>query len=1284
LLAQSVLAQSGFQHWNTENGLSSNWASQIIQDEQGYIWIATQYGLNRFDGYEFETFYYEPNNPNSLLTNWTRSITTDLAGTFWLGTYWGGISAFQPNQHSLTHYPVFAPDSSLVTAIHQVCYTPNAIWAATLNGLYVKNTKENIFNQKSEERVASIQQNRNNDIFCLISDGIQIFDGRTLRELERIPFAENTVKQIFVDHEDTVWAFIKKGLVRLTKENGNWEKKLFAIENTPTNYRYADAPMYEDQQNQIWIGGQNSISIVSPDRKTIRTILLEDFFSDNNFKGEILNFFEDRDHNFWIGTTEGIFLRSPYTKRFEMPMDMSQINQYQELREFVQVDSLFWASNGNKLVVFNLNEPTQLPKTVLERGIFRLLLSKQGELYATGDGIYWINPKNFKVEVLQDQSTNLRSLTEDSKQRIWYSNFKKLVCFDPSENTFQDFDRQNTPSLDYFPSQDLMIDQKDNLWGASLNKGVFYLKNATQFGAQQATFPTFLNFTHELDDVNSLSNRLANNLLEDKEGFIWIGTDAGLNRIDPNNFAVKRYLRKDGLLDEKIMGLLEDDLGYIWGSTVGHGLFRLNPKTEIFEFFDRRDGLISNNFLLSAAYKNKEGWLLFGSENGIQVIDPQQIDKVEKTKISYYFTHLSLGQHTESSADHKIDLHTQYRIELPHDEQSFTVHFTTLNYFQANKTEYRYLLEGLHDTWQSNGNKRSITLTGLSADNYTLKVKAINPNLAFDQEYIALELILLPPWWQYNWAYALYFLLSIAVLYLLYRFQLQQKLKQAEAIRLQELDTLKTRFYTNITHELRTPLTIILGMSEQLKKISKKEIQQKGRLIHRNGQQLLGLINQILDLSKLEAGKLPVHMVHGDLLVYLNYLLESFHSMAAAKNIRLHFLPQIEELWMDYDAEKMKQILSNLLSNALTHTPKDGDIYVQVADEKDQMLLTIRDTGKGIDAQHLPHIFDRFYQIEDSNGGTGVGLALTKELVHLLDGNINVESRQGTTFEIRIPILEKEDTPSAQMQERAVVANNQFFEQKVKTFDLGEDVPLILLVEDNQDVLDFLRDSLKHDYRIQLANNGQFGIESALEHIPDLIISDVMMPEKDGFELCQTLKADQRTSHIPIILLTAKADFDSRIEGLEHGADAYLRKPFEQQELQVRIRKLLELRQTLQKRYQENSFWKEKPNTKEEEFLLQAKSLIEQHLNDSDFGIPQLCQKLGISRSHLHRKLKALTNQSTSIFIRRIRLEKARILLRTTELNVSEVAYQVGFADPAYFSRLYTETFGELPSATHK
>jgi signal transduction histidine kinase/DNA-binding response OmpR family regulator/ligand-binding sensor domain-containing protein len=997
--------------------------------------------------------------------------------------------------------------------------------------------------------------------------------------------------------------------------------------------------------------------------------------------------YEDQHDNFWIGTTEGLFLRSPFIERFELDKEIPHLADFSDVRALLQVDSLLYVANFNGLFVLNTKQAQEPPRKLIDESFKCLLQVQTGEIYAGNRGFYRIDPTTFElVNVLEiEESTafqggNLWGLAEDRAGGIWLGFTAGLSRYDPKRGVFERYRASEIPSLLDTPGQNLLVDRKGRLWAASLRSGVYLLEAPHELEVGEA--PVFRNFNYDEDDPNSLSNSLSVFLTEGKDGAIWVGTEAGVNRIDGTDFSIKRYLRKDGLIDEKIMGLSCDDNGNLWGSTVGHGIFQLDQTNENFSFFNRSDGLTSNNFLLNAVHKNEEGLLFFGSDEQVQCIDPERIAKANKPQIPFQFTDIQFANQANDS------LYESDRLELPYNYQSFTIRYTTLNFYQAEKTTYHYQLEGVHTDWQSNGKARSLVFAGLQPGAYRLKVKPINSDLQFAETYIALDIIIHWPWWQRSWAYGLYVFILAGLLYALYRFQLTQQLRRAEALRLQELDSLKTRFFTNITHELRTPLTIILGIATQLKTTTRQSLKDKGGLIHRNGQHLLDLINQILDLSKLEAGKLPVQFLHGDVLVYLNYLLESFHSMASAKQIRLHFLPDVTELWMDYDANKTKQIISNLLSNALKHTPAGGDIYLQVKQAEETVIFVVRDTGSGIAAKDLPHIFERFYQADAHGVGTGIGLSFTRELVHLLNGTIVVDTQvgKGTNIEVELPIGKAEGVPLAQPLGQPMPelpANTQTLIEENRATDR----PLLLIVEDNVDVRNFLTESLRNTYQLIVAENGAIGIEKAQTHIPDLIISDVMMPEKDGFELCETLKKDKRTSHIPVILLTAKADVESRIEGLEQGADAYLAKPFEEAELAVRIRKLLELREALQTRYQDADFWEKKPTKPshtEDAFVLRVRTLVEKNLEDSSFGIPQLCHQLGISRVHLHRKLKALTNQSTSHFIRRIRLQKAHELLRTSDLNVSEIAYEVGFADPTYFSRLYRETFGESPSQHRK
>lgn len=523
---------------------------------------------------------------------------------------------------------------------------------------------------------------------------------------------------------------------------------------------------------------------------------------------------------------------------------------------------------------------------------------------------------------------------------------------------------------------------------------------------------------------------------------------------------------------------------------------------------------------------------------------------------------------------------------------------------------------------------------------------------------------------------------------------------------LEDLSQVKSRFFTNISHELRTPLTIIGGMVDQIRKHPQKWLDKGLAMIDRNNATLLRLVNQILDLRKLESGTIQLDLTHGDIIAYLRYIVESFQSFAESKRIRLHFLDYSKSVEMDYDAEKILQILSNLLSNAIKFTPEGGEVYMSVnqeegkdEEEQDKLLIMVKDTGSGIPSDKLSHVFDRFYQVDDSatreGEGTGIGLALTKELVHLMKGDIQVESQigKGTTFSLSLPVGKTSSNSELGSADQAELAStlvskemkglNTKAVEGVSNIGHGEELDHLLIIEDNADVVEYLQALIGESYVISVAGNGEEGIECAISEIPDVIISDVMMPIKDGFEVCDTLKNDERTSHIPIILLTAKVDTEAKMAGLRRGADAYLAKPFNEEELSIRLQNLLEIRQKLKQRYQDLEFSpveeEEGQLYLEDTFITKLKEVIESKLEDTDMSIQEVCKEMGMSRSQLHKKVKALTNSSTTQIIRSIRLHKAKDLLQNADLTISEVAYDVGFKDPAYFSRSFSEEFGMSP-----
>ncbi|HSH19435.1 MAG TPA: response regulator [Draconibacterium sp.] len=540
------------------------------------------------------------------------------------------------------------------------------------------------------------------------------------------------------------------------------------------------------------------------------------------------------------------------------------------------------------------------------------------------------------------------------------------------------------------------------------------------------------------------------------------------------------------------------------------------------------------------------------------------------------------------------------------------------------------------------------------------------------------------------------------------------EIKKWENKRLQELDTLKTNFYTNITHEFRTPLTVILGMTDQIIKKPGKYFEKGMQLIRQNGMQLLRLVNQMLDLSKLEAKSMQVHDVQKDIVPFLRQAIEPFSHLAETKNIQIHFQMDVNELWMDFDPEKMESLIGNLLSNAIKYSNPDSEIYftaseirgntitdnqyfspmpVKTIHSEKALKLTFIDSGIGIPETELPRIFNRFYQVENLDSkhyaGAGIGLLLVKETVDLLNGNLFVKSNpgKGSEFVVFLPLANK--AQKIEIDGKTSIPEFQdktYIEDQIDSYThLTKDLPHLLILEDNDDVVTYLRSVVDTKFQVARARDGVEGIKMALEIVPDIILSDVMMPKKDGYEVCQTLKKNFRTSHIPIILLTAKADNESKIEGLKYGADAYLTKPFDSNELLIRLEKLIEIREKLKTKYRtlaitavSNSV---KPANPDEIFLKKLKENLEKYYEDDNFDTNQLIRKIGMSRVQLFRKLKALTDMSATHFIRLYRLSRAKEKILTTQLNISEIAYEVGFKDPAYFTRSFSKEFGIPPSA---
>ncbi|MEM1323685.1 MAG: ATP-binding protein [Bacteroidota bacterium] len=795
----------------------------------------------------------------------------------------------------------------------------------------------------------------------------------------------------------------------------------------------------------------------------------------------------------------------------------------------------------------------------------------------------------------------------------------------------------------------------------------------------------------------------------------WGRRRGGLHIYDPQTGALKILNSDQGLGNNTVASVTVDQDGDRWLGTY-NGISLVTAEGELITNLYEEDGLANRECNRYASLTMKDGILLIGTIKGLNIINPQRIKNQLKQAEGLKIFLTSLAHYNRSSRSDTLKrygLNTLETIDMPASKRYLDLRFAVSNYFKADKNIYAYKLEGLDEDWIPLGNRPQLSLTNMPAGKYRLLIRGGDGVGNWTSDPLAINIHAREYFYRQFWFYPLCLLIIVGLAGLwisrlrtlvheaTQKIREDKELIEQQAEQLKELDKAKSRFFTNISHEFQTPLTIILGMANQIGREPELWTQKGLQMIKRNSGNLLRLINQILDLRKLESMAMDIQYIQGDIIQYLQYITESFESYTKSKGLTLHFLTTVPRLQMDYDPDKLMKIIANLLSNAIKYTPAGEDIYFHLDQKEVQgspfLQIRVEDTGSGIPKEQLPNIFDRFFKAEseDTPGkpGTGIGLALTKELVELLKGSIEVNSAlgKGTTFIVSLPITKESSIEQGEVyvepmpKEEVPIAMPELEPVVVPTAQ--EDLPRILVVEDNKDVQEYIISCLQNNYQLDLADNGEEGVEKAIESIPDIIISDVMMPKKNGYELTAELKEDERSSHIPIVLLTSRVDTESRISGLEKGADIYLGKPFEPRELELHLRNLLETRKRLQQRYalvpppvDPADPLATTAAAAANPFLEKIQELVEANISETDFGISQLCRGLAMSRSQIFRKVKALTGHSPSVFVRNIRLRKGKALLRTTDLTVSEVAYEVGFSSPNYFSRTFSAAYGFPPA----
>lgn len=1329
LLASSLLSQKdvNVSLLTVNDGLSQGMVFDIIQSKDGFLWIATKDGLNRFDGSRFEVSVPDAYNPFSIGDSEVRVVFEDSRGWIWLMLPFG-IDVFDPASGLFFHVKNNGFLKSGAYGDYTIIETADgAIWFNDKQQLCRLNVTDDLLANAQKKSSSVLEPSckiismsavkgwtnktltpdvllytLDKKILIGTNDGIFQIDPKTEKITPYFPKSDWAIRSMKEDAKGRIMVVLKDEILSKVAAKVRW------IFIDSERIQYFDDPeknptksitfsrdgylwTYRNSKVQKWnvqaflSNGKPELEIKAEDICGVSTMGINKYLFD---KSGVL----------WLGLN-GYGMTSIYEKKKNFRSFLSNFSQ----RRFLE------APDGG---IFSMFHPTEkyssiyFQKASNHQDFITEVKGNEENAWNAEFTCFDIDGNGWTAIVDQLKRLDLKTksvrtfnvpgygiLIDHAKYIIRVSE-KGLWRFDPKKEiaVLYPFDKviKKTSTFSHFIYEDI----DHNIWIFGFEGLIKAMPLGTGY-----KFEYYIN-NHA--NVQSISSNDVLSVCDDPvnpKKYLWVGTKAGMNKLDKQSGKCKHYQKEQGLPDNVVYGILSEDVSknkptHIWLST-NKGLCRFNLSDESVRNFTSSDGLQSNEFNSSSYYKTRDGHMLFGGVNGVTVFHPDSLifnSNIPTTSI--------VKLHVNNKIYNKP---LNARISLSHDENLINIDFAALEYTNPSQNQYKYQLEGVDKTWVDLGYKNNVQFANLAPGTYTFKVMGSNNDGIWSTDATELQFTIRPPWWASWWAYLFYLAILAWVIKAFYHYSLTQKLEHQKSAKLREMDEFKNRFFTNITHEFRTPLTVILGMSEQLANEEKDQNRiKKIGLIKRNGDNLLRLINQILDLSKLESNTMKLNYIQGDILAYIKYICESLHSLANAQNILLRVESDQAKIEMDYDPDRFLQIMYNLLSNAIKFTPSGGKVMLRANLNGPWLHISVTDTGAGIPDEEIPFLFERFFQAKNQEhakaGGSGIGLALTSELIKVMGGEIQVESKlgTGTTFLVKLPVthLAGKDALATvhdgELKKRLSFLSNSpaslIDEITIDQMDKSQ-LPHILIIEDNPDVIEYLTACLQNTFHLEYAFNGQAGIEKALDAIPDIIVSDVMMPIKDGFDVLETLKHDELTSHIPIVLLTAKADIQSRLIGLRKGADAYLSKPFHQEELLVTIENLLDSRRLLQLKYQEKTINQDlsltdKIDDVEDAFLQKFRTVVEKNLSDPDFEMPQLERALAMSRSQIYRKIKALTDKSPSLLIRSIRLHHGRHLLLTTQLTVSEIAYGVGYNALNNFSDAYLDEFGERPMKT--
>jgi len=1232
----------------SKEGLSSNSVLSIIEDTNDNLWIATNNGLNLYIESEDGSFWFEKHIiEKDRSSNYISKLLIDDQGTLWLGAKKG---VYKMNVKSLTGVVSFT------------------------SYLF----KDEATNSLSENFVTSLDKDFNGNIwYGTRSGGLKKFNIETgiFKHYKGTKFSKNSLRSngisnLFIDDSGVLWVGTRRGgLSKLNLAN----KKVAHY-----NYNYFDKnslsgnninSIYEDSKGNIWIAThEEGLNRIVNTKKGPKFIHYKKGYSDEKSlsSNSVFGICEDNFGNYWIGTQASGLDHVQISKNLESN-DINVIN-YENNPEYK-------------------NFPTNKISTLFKDRLGDVWVGTLGN-----GGLFKFTPKQFG-----DSKPEFHSFKHDVTNFNSISNAGIVSIFEDSDNI---------------------------LWigtsGGGLNKVI----------RDEFNNPVkFIKIVNEPKNLKSLSDNSVFSIQEDRDENIWIGTfGGGLNKIPANQKdklvpEIVRYTMKDGLPSNEIYGILEDESGNLWMST-NNGISKFNVAEESFKNLNLSNGLQDVNFRKLAYHKGANGLMYFGGINGLNIFYPEGFNDnkfLPKTEIVDFKVFGHSVKPKEKILGKTIltkVIEETKTIVLKNAHNTFSFEFAGLHYGSPSQNKYAFMLEGVDEDWiVTDAEHRVANYSNLSAGNYKFKVKSSNNDSIWNENYKEVAIKILPPFWKTWWAYLIYFLLFVFVMWLFKKYilineeyQNKIKIEKIEQEKIKEINKMKLEFFTNVSHEFKTPLTLILGPIQQL--INSKETSAKVRnslmLMERNANQLFRLVNQIMEFRKVENKELKLQPSKGDMVNFCREEVFSFKMLANQNNLNLIFECGEYSIEGFFDWDKMEKILNNLISNSIKFSDEGGTIKVSLSipvnqkqrkietfeNEHRYVRIVVEDTGEGIPQNQLSLIFERFYQINKNSkagaNGSGIGLALTKSLIEMHKGTISVESveNKGSRFIIELPLLTELKLlshPSKDVDKKKYndKISGNLSEPKKNEGEINEKSPTILLVEDNPDMLEFISSTLDSKYNICKASDGVEGLKKALDIVPDLIVSDVMMPNMDGIEFCERVKNHEITDHIPVILLTAKGSTDHRIEGLEVGADSYIPKPFDMRHLEVRIQKLMLQRNTLKQKFTKGGIKLDSEkvgiNRSEKIFLEKIEKIMEENLTNSDFGVEDLGDALGYSRMQLYRKLKSVRGISANEFMREYRIKKAAVYLRETDMRIFEILYEIGISNHSYFTKCFKQYFNKSP-----